>query len=102
MKAHGRAGYLLLEVALVPIRMLRYLHSSRVPEAAAASEQVKGLGRIRKMVMKKERLGEGGLSHPSLFLLHCTEPQVKARGAVSPISVQHPLTVPHEAVLCVS
>lgn len=81
------------------------LHSSWVAEAAAASEQVKDLGRIGKMAMKKER-ETGRLSQPSLCILHCTVPWVlpipEGSGAISHINVQHPLKVSHEAVLHVS
>lgn len=62
---------------LCPSGCSHVLHSSWVAEAAAASEQVKGLGRIRKVVMKTEiSLGEGRLSQPSLFVLHYVVPWV--------------------------
>lgn len=108
MSARGSAGYLLLEVAVVSIRMLTYPSLILGADAAAASEQVKGLGRIRKVVMKKERSsGEGRLSQPSLFIFHCIVPWVlpihEGTWAISHhFSVQHPLKVSQEALLCVS
>lgn len=68
MNARGSAGYLLLEVLLCPSGCSGILHSSWVAEAGAASEQVKGLGRIGKMAMKKERETVPGI--PVHFALH--------------------------------